>query len=230
MKISTEEKKAMIIQNFVSLLKQYGIEKVTLNDVAEKSGLTKSALYYYFDSKETLMIASFKKYRSTMLAKLDSILKKAKDPKEAIKLYCDFLFDLPQDKDFARVMTFSDTVITELAKYIVNVPEVTSEIVRSKKADFDQVTLMIAKYAGVSESDPRTKKIALFFSASCGETLRYLFKTGLGNLSSGTANQDFCRLESEYKEIMHSLTKDDFSAFVISGLDALIKTTFENKN
>ena len=52
MKISTEEKKEMIIQNFVSLLQQYGIEKVTLNDVAEKSGLTKSALYYYFDSKE----------------------------------------------------------------------------------------------------------------------------------------------------------------------------------
>ena len=97
MKISTEEKKAMIIQNFVSLLKQYGIEKVTLNDVAEKSGLTKSALYYYFDSKETLMLASFKKYRAMMLERLDSTIKKAKNPKETIKLYCDFLFDLPQD-------------------------------------------------------------------------------------------------------------------------------------
>ena len=74
MKISTEEKKAMIIQNFVSLLKQYGIEKVTLNDVAEKSGLTKSALYYYFDSKETLMLASFKKYRAMMLEQGDKIL------------------------------------------------------------------------------------------------------------------------------------------------------------
>jgi len=46
----------------------------------------------------------------------------------------------------------------------------------------------------------------------------------------GSANQEICRLETEYKEIMKSLTKDDFSAFVISGLDALIKTTFENKN
>jgi len=229
MKISTEEKKEMILQNFVSLLQQFGIEKVTLNDVAEKSGLTKSALYYYFDSKETLMIASFKKYRSTMLAKLDSILKKAKDPKEAIKLYCDFLFDLPQDKDFGQLMTFSDTVIMELAKYIVSVPEVTNEIIQSRKADLDQIALMIAKYAGVSENDPRTKKIALFFSASCGETLKYMFKLGYSNLL-GSANQEICRLETEYKEIMKSLTKDDFSAFVISGLDALIKTTFENKN
>ena len=226
MKISTEEKKAMIIQNFVSLLQQYGIEKVTLNDVAEKSGLTKSALYYYFDSKEALMIASFRKYRSMMTVKLDSILKKARDPKETIKLYCDFLFDLPQDKDFARLMSFSDTVITELAKYIINVPAITSEIVQSKKADLDQVTLMIAKYAGVSENDPRTKKIALFFSASCGETLKYMFKWNL----IGSTNQEISRLETEYKEIIKSLTKDDFSAFVISGLDALIKTTFENKN
>ena len=230
MKISTEEKKAMIIQNFVALLQQYGIEKVTLNDVAEKSGLTKSALYYYFDSKETLMLASFKKYRAMMLARLDSTLKKAKNPKETIKLYCDFLFDLPQDKDFARLMNFSDNVIAELAKYIINVPAITSEIVQSKKADLDQVTLMIAKYAGVSESDPKIRKIALFFSASCGETLRYLFKTGMDNMTTGSSNQDFRRLETEYKEIMNSLTKDDFSTFVISGLDALIKTTFENKN
>ena len=228
MKISSEEKKELIIQNFVSLLQQYGVEKVTLSDVAEKSGLTKSALYYYFDSKETLMIASFKKYRSMMTAKLDSILKKAHDPKETIKLYCDFLFDLPQDKDFARLMNFSDTVITELAKYIINVPAVTSEIVKSKKADFDQITLMIARYAGQSESDPRTKKAALFFSASCGETLKYIFRTNL-NLSN-SANPEICRLETEYKEIIKSLTKDEFSSFVISGLDALIKTTFENKN
>ena len=226
MKISTEEKKAMIIQNFVSLLKQYGIEKVTLSDVAEKSGLTKSALYYYFDSKETLMLASFKKYRAMMLARLDSTLKKAKNPKETIKLYCDFLFDLPDDKDFARLMSFSDNVIAELAKYIINVPAITSEIVQSKKADFDQVTLMVAKYAGVSENDPRTKKIALFFSASCGETLKYMFQWNL----LGSTNQEISRLEAEYKEILKSLTKDDFSTFVISGLDALIKTTFENKN
>ena len=226
MKISTEEKKAMIIQNFVSLLKQFGIEKVTLNDVAEKSGLTKSALYYYFDSKETLMLASFKKYRAMMLERLDSTLKKAKNPQETIKLYCDFLFDLPQDKDFARLMSFSDNVIAELAKYIINVPSITSEIVQSKKADFDQVTLMVAKYAGVSENDPKIRKIALFFSASCGETLKYMFQWNL----LGSTNQEISRVEAEYKEILKSLTKDDFSTFVISGLDALIKTTFENKN
>ena len=123
-------------------------------------------------------------------------------------------------------MTFSDTVIMELAKYIVSVPEVTNEIIQSRKADLDQIALMIAKYAGVSENDPRTKKIALFFSASCGETLKHMFKWNL----LGSANQEISRLETEYKEIMKSLTKDDFSAFVISGLDALIKTTFENKN
>ena len=227
MKISTEEKKAMIIQNFVSLLQQYGIEKVTLNDVAEKSGLTKSALYYYFDSKEALMIASFRKYRSTMLAKQDAILKKAKDPKEVIKLYCDFLFDLPKDEDFSRFMTFSDTVIAELTKYVVNVPAVANEIVQSKKADFEHVKQMIANYAGVNENDPKIKKIALFFSASCGETLKYMFKW---NVLIGSTNNEIGKLETAYKEIIKSLTKDDFSTFEISGLDALIKTTFENKN
>ncbi len=229
MKISSEEKKGLIIQNFVSLLQQYGIEKVTLNDVAEKSGLTKSALYYYFDSKEALMIASFRKYRTMMTGKLDSILKKAKNPKETIEFYCNFLFDLPKDKDFARLMTFSDTVITELAKYIVSVPAVTNEIVQSRKNDFDHITLMIAKYAGRSENDPKIKKTALFFNMACGETLKCMFRMGYGELS-GSANPEICRMETEYREIMKSLTREDFSAFIISGLDALIKTTFKDKN
>ena len=229
MKISTEEKKAKILQNFVSLLLQFGIEKVTLNDVAEKSGLTKSALYYYFDSKEALMIASFRKYRSTMVAKLDSILKKARDPKETIELYCGFLFDLPKDQDFARLTSFSNTVIEEIAKYVVSIPEVTNEIVQSKKEDLDHLASMIAKYAGCSETDVRTKKIALFFSISCSGMMKYVFGVGFNDLL-GMANQDICRMEKEYREIMKSMTKEEFTSFIISGLDALIKTTFENKN
>ena len=229
MKISTEEKKAKILQNFVSLLLQFGIEKVTLNDVAEKSGLTKSALYYYFDSKDALMIASFKQYRSTMVKKLDSILKKARDPKEAIELYCGFLFDLPKDQDFARLTSFSNTVVEEIAKYIVSIPAVTNEIVQSKKEDLDHLTRMIAKYAGCSENDTRMKKIALFFSISCSGMMKYVFGVGFNDLL-GLANQEICRMEKEYREIMQSMTKEEFTSFIISGLDALIKTTFENKN
>lgn len=229
MKISSEEKKGLIIQNFVSLLQQYGIEKVTLSDVAEKSGLTKSALYYYFDSKEALIIASFKKYRTMMTGKLDALLKKAKNPKETINLYCDFLFDLPKDKDFARLMTFSDKVIEELAKYVVSVPAVTNEIVQSKKADRDQITKMISQYAGCSEDDPKIKKIALFFTLSCGETLKYMFKVAHSNLQ-GSPNSEICQLETEYKETIKSLSKEDFSTFIISGLDALIKINFKDKN
>ena len=228
-KLSTEEKKGIIIQNFVSLLQQHGIEKVTLNDVAEKSGLTKSALYYYFDSKETLMIASFRKYRTMMTGKLDSILRNAKTPRETIELYCDFLYDLPKDKDFARLTSFSNTVIEEIAKYVVSIPEVTNEIVQSKKEDLDHLASMIAKYAGCSETDVRTKKIALFFSISCSGMMKYVFGVGFNDLL-GMANQEICRMEREYREIMKSMTKEEFTSFIISGLDALIKTTFKDKN
>ena len=98
---------------------------------------------------------------------------------------------------------------------------------QSKKADFEHVKQMIANYAGVNENDPKIKKIALFFSASCGETLKYMFKW---NVLIGSTNNEIGKLETAYKEIIKSLTKDDFSTFEISGLDALIKTTFENKN
>ncbi len=39
MKISTEQKKEIILRNFVSLMQQYGIEKVTLNGTYEIGAL-----------------------------------------------------------------------------------------------------------------------------------------------------------------------------------------------
>ena len=164
-----------------------------------------------------------------MTGKLDSILKKARDPKETIELYCGFLFDLPKDQDFARLTSFSNIVVEEIAKYVVSIPEVTNEIVQSKKEDLDKVAGMIAKYAGCSETDTRMKKIALFFSISCSGMMKYAFGVGFNDLL-GLANQDICRMEKEYREIMKSMTKEEFTSFIISGLDALIKTTFENKN
>jgi len=229
MKISSEEKKEMILQNFVSLLQQYGIEKVTLNDVAEKSGLTKSALYYYFDSKESLMIASFKKYRSLMTAKLNSMLKKAEEPKEMMGIYCDFLFDLPKDKDFSRLLSFSHTVIEEIAKYVISVPTVTNEIINSKLEDFDKMTAIVAGYAGEDKNDPKMKKITLLFQLLCEEALRLMFKLNRDS-ESGSSSKEMSRIEKDFSEILKTVTKDEFTAFIKGGLDNLIKTTFKDKN
>ncbi len=229
MKISAEEKKEIIIQNFVSLLQQYGIEKVTLNDVAEKSGLTKSALYYYFDSKEALMIASLKKYRATMSEKLAVILSKAANPREKMKLYCDFLFDLPQDKDFSRIMTFSNSVIMEIAKYVVSVPAVASEIVNNKVEDLEKFTQMIAQYSGHDPNDMQMKKAALIFNAAVEEMLKYMFRVCYPDTSNNITDE-FRKMSKEFMDIMKTMTKDEFSAFMLSGLDALVKTTYNDKN
>jgi len=72
-----EGKKDIIIINFLSLVQQHGLSRVTLNDVAEKSGLTKSALYYYFESKEALVVEGYKLFRENFSEKFTPLVNEA---------------------------------------------------------------------------------------------------------------------------------------------------------
>ncbi|HNX24072.1 MAG TPA: TetR/AcrR family transcriptional regulator [Spirochaetota bacterium] len=57
-----------IIEAAQKVFAEYGYKKVTMDDVAAKLNITRSALYYYYKSKEELFIAvgeyDFRKYKS----------------------------------------------------------------------------------------------------------------------------------------------------------------------
>lgn len=54
-----QEKKKEILHNAVVLFQKDGYEKVTVNDIAKASGISKNTFYYYFDSKESLILDLF---------------------------------------------------------------------------------------------------------------------------------------------------------------------------
>lgn len=53
--VNEEEVRSEIIETTRSLIQQFGIHKVTMQDIAKASGRGKSTLYYYFKSKEEIL-------------------------------------------------------------------------------------------------------------------------------------------------------------------------------
>ena len=48
-------KKEQIIQSARELFHQFGFKKVSMDEIAQKAGVTKKTIYMYFDSKEDLL-------------------------------------------------------------------------------------------------------------------------------------------------------------------------------
>lgn len=227
MKISTEQKKEIILRNFVSLMQQYGIEKVTLNDVAEKSGLTKSALYYYFNSKEALIIATYRYFRDKMNGKCEAMMKKAVNPAEKIKAYCDFSFSVvAKDDEMRALFEFSEDTAREVEKYVLTIPDLIHEIKIDRDRNLENICGIVAEYTGKKNDDPRILKVSMALSTMISGFLIMLFK--IRKEENITASEG-PKMKFSGK-ILEKITQNEFSDFITSGLDALIKTTFKDKN
>jgi AcrR family transcriptional regulator len=53
-------KNSEIIHAAQEVFREHGFKKVTVDDIAQKLGMTRSSLYYYYKSKEDLLIAAFR--------------------------------------------------------------------------------------------------------------------------------------------------------------------------
>jgi AcrR family transcriptional regulator len=56
-RLAPEERRAEVLQAALEVFGEMGFERATLQDVAERAGVTKGALYHYFDSKDELFLA-----------------------------------------------------------------------------------------------------------------------------------------------------------------------------
>ena len=54
---STEEKKAVILNEALSLFKQYGYENTSIRDICEATGFTQGSIYNFYGSKEGILIS-----------------------------------------------------------------------------------------------------------------------------------------------------------------------------
>ncbi len=62
-----EQKLEMLLDAASEMMRHYGPRKVTLEDVAKKVGLTKTAIYYYFKNKDELLLSCIERDAQELL-------------------------------------------------------------------------------------------------------------------------------------------------------------------
>ncbi|MGC9070999.1 MAG: TolC family protein [Elusimicrobiales bacterium] len=78
--------KEMITEKALELFSEYGIDRVSMNDIAKELSITKPSLYYYFKNKEDIIFYAF----SQKIGEMENILGHI-DKKDGLK---DFIYSL----------------------------------------------------------------------------------------------------------------------------------------
>jgi AcrR family transcriptional regulator len=79
--------KSEILQAAVRVFQKWGLNKTTMEDIAQEAGKGKSTLYYYFESKEAIFEASVMMELDYLLSKAKKATLEANTAKEKIKKY-----------------------------------------------------------------------------------------------------------------------------------------------
>lgn len=79
MNSKASKKREMILDAAMKSMLEHGYRKTTLEDIAGELGLTKTALYYYFKSKDDLVLALADRQLITLLEDQKKILESNKD-------------------------------------------------------------------------------------------------------------------------------------------------------
>ncbi len=83
-----------------------GVRAATLNDIALRAGLTRGALYWHFENKESLFQAMHERVKLPMDAMIDEVVRTASDPISALRDICIYaLRNLARDERTQRVYT-----------------------------------------------------------------------------------------------------------------------------
>jgi AcrR family transcriptional regulator len=66
----SEETRARILKSALAIFRERGFERATMREIAESAEVATGAAYYYFDSKEALVMAFYEQAQSEMKAEL----------------------------------------------------------------------------------------------------------------------------------------------------------------
>ncbi|MEA2104415.1 MAG: TetR/AcrR family transcriptional regulator [Candidatus Cloacimonadota bacterium] len=81
------DKKEEILRAAETVFLKYGLAKCTMEDIAKACSVKKTALYYYFDSRDDIFVKMISNKLDEMMDELVSFVDKAKSTKEKIKSF-----------------------------------------------------------------------------------------------------------------------------------------------
>lgn len=83
--VKSEETRERILAKAIELFRQRSFDRTTMREIAAAAGVALGGAYYYFESKEALVMAYYEKAQREMEPLLEAALGKSKDLRERLR-------------------------------------------------------------------------------------------------------------------------------------------------
>ena len=105
----SEVRKNQILEAAIKIFSEKGIHKARMSDIAEASGLSKGSLYWYFDSKDSMLLSLMKRVFEPELNDFSALLSDQRSAEERLDLYIDRVAD-----DMIAMLKWTPLVISAI--------------------------------------------------------------------------------------------------------------------
>ena len=85
----SEERKSQILDAAMETFSELGFHKARMSDIAETSGLSKGSLYWYFDSKDSIILNLLEKFFEPELKDLRALITDSRSAEDRLEVYVD---------------------------------------------------------------------------------------------------------------------------------------------
>jgi AcrR family transcriptional regulator len=89
----SEETRTRILEAALALFRKRGFEKTTMRDIAQESGVALGAAYYYFDSKDALVMGFYERAQRDLDPLLEDALARTQGLEERLRAVIDVKFN-----------------------------------------------------------------------------------------------------------------------------------------
>lgn len=133
-----------VLESATWLFGYYGFEKTTVDDIAERAGVSKGSVYLEFPNKESILVAVVQQFTHRELERINELVKNCKQP------YLDVLHKLL----LGHVMSYWDIASGQLHSPDVIAsanPVIMAEVLNFQSAIFLQIAYLFEKAAANKE-------------------------------------------------------------------------------
>ena len=114
----SEERRVQILDAAADVFEEKGIQKTRMDDIVEKSGLSKGTLYWYFKSKDEIILGIFDNFISKETRELKTLIPSEESSTDRISIYTErVILDMVKLLRFPSI-SFEFLSIAFRSKYI----------------------------------------------------------------------------------------------------------------
>ena len=89
----SEKRRNQILDAAMKTFSEVGFHKARMSDIADTSGLSKGSLYWYFDSKDSIILNLLEKFFEPELKDLRALLPDSRSAEDRLEIYIDRVSD-----------------------------------------------------------------------------------------------------------------------------------------